>query len=273
MLFVSAIPAAVAACILLFLLLRPLLRGRHTPLWTRNIIKEPLELQGEPSAPRKMYLTYHTINLLVISILGCMFSTFVVIHRHAQLQMVFPAASWAFAAILILIYRPQSTPRALLTLFTSIFISQALVLTDTATKLRSEDVPVLLGILLSFSAITTILNMPLRDPRLPSQEISPVFGSPGFGLRSPEDNLTLWQYMTVSWMSPLITLGKSRQLHDEDVWNLAYEFSHRLLLDRFRELHGSILRRLLEANGLDLILVSIFSTIEVCASMFVTQSI
>lgn len=231
---------------------------------------EALDIQGESTATQKKALAPSSIKLLIVSILGCGTSTFTIFHRHAQLRMIFPAASWAFGAILIVLFNPQTTPKALLALYISIFVSQSFVLTDTATKLRPDDVPILLGVILALAALGIILNMPLRDPRLPSDEVSPVFKPPGSGFRSPEDNLTLWQFMTVSWMSPLIALGKSRQLNDEDVWSLGYEFQHRLLLDRFRELPGSVLRRLLEANGLDLMLVSIFSVIEVCSSMYLS---
>lgn len=67
-------------------------------------------------------------------------------------------------------------------------------------------------------------------------------------------------------MKPLIDLGNARQLNDEDVWALSYEFQHRILHDRFRELKGSVLRRLVEANGLDLVIISVLSIIELFAS-------
>ncbi|KAL9000171.1 MAG: hypothetical protein Q9169_001073 [Polycauliona sp. 2 TL-2023] len=81
--------------------------------------------------------------------------------------------------------------------------------------------------------------MPLRDPRLASNEISPAYEKPDCQHRSPEDNLTLWQFMSVSWMSSLITIGSKRQLNDEDVWQLSFQFQHRILHDKFRELAGS----------------------------------
>lgn len=115
----------------------------------------------------------------------------------------------------------------------------------------------------------TILHMPLRDPNLPNERIAPAFGPPTKELRSPEDNLTLWQFMTISWMKPLISLGNSRQLNDEDVWMLSYEFQHRILHDRFRELKGSVLRRLVEANGVDLLIISVLAIIELFASVFI----
>lgn len=68
-------------------------------------------------------------------------------------------------------------------------------------------------------------------------------------------------------MAPLIRLGNERQLNDEDVWLLSYEFQHRVLHDRFRELKGSVLRRLVEANGVDLVIISGLSVLELFASM------
>ena len=112
-----------------------------------------------------------------------------------------------------------------------------------------------------------MICMPLRDPDLPKDGISSPFGHPTSQLRSPEDDLNLWQFMTVSWMSPLISLGSARQLNDEDVWSLAFEFQHTILHHSFRELKGSVIKRLLTANGLDLVIISSLALLESLASM------
>lgn len=132
--------------------------------------------------------------------------------------------------------------------------------------LRLVDLPSYLGILAAISNIVIVLSMPMRDPELPKNDISPAFGPPGSHLRSPEDDLTLWQFMTVTWVSPLITLAKVRPLKDQDVWNLSYECQHRMLHDNFRELQGSVLRRLLVANSIDLVLTSLLGILELLAS-------
>ncbi|KAL9114617.1 MAG: hypothetical protein Q9227_001295 [Pyrenula ochraceoflavens] len=125
----------------------------------------------------------------------------------------------------------------------------------------------------SSALVVLILRMPLRDPELPKDDTSPTFGSTTSKLRSPEDDLTVWQFMTVSWMAPLISAGNSKQLADEDVWHLGYEFQHRNLHTRFRELQGSVLRRLLYANGIDLVIISLLGLIELVGSEFLrTQS-
>jgi hypothetical protein len=181
-------------------------------------------------------------------------------------MMIYLAISWAIATLLICITRPATAPRALLLLYTSILISHSIIVVDGIPKLSLETVPFVLVPLAALGAIIIILNMPLRHPSMPSEKISPTFGPPTATLRSPEDNLTVWQYMSVSWMAPLIKVGNEKQLNDEDVWSLGYEFQHRLLHDSFRELKGTVLSRLIEANALDLIIISILSFVELFAS-------
>lgn len=264
--YIQFIPLAVAICILLGLLLRPFLRRLKGPQWLRNIIQEPLEPQQELHPSGKRTFTSLAIKLFVTSVVGFLILLFKVFQPGVGRGMEIPSMTWGIACILILISRPVTTPKTLLVLFFSIFIFQTFFLIDTASKLRQDDIPLILSNLTALAAIAIILNMPLRDPQLPIEKVSPVFRLPTSALRSPEDHLTLWQFMTVSWMAPLITLGNSRQLNDEDVWSLGYEFQHRLLLDRFRELEGTVLRRLLQANGIDLIIISILSIVELFAN-------
>lgn len=88
---------------------------------------------------------------------------------------------------------------------------------------------------------------------MPIDDISAVYSAPTIKLRTPEDNLTLWQYMTVAWMAPLISEGYKRTLDDEDVWDLPWEFKHARLHETFRELPGSVTKRVFVANGMDLV--------------------
>lgn len=165
--------------------------------------------------------------------------------------------------MLVAIDRPQTTPFGLL----SVLVAQLTLLVDPRSALDAQNIPASLEILTGLSAVAIILRMPLRDPDLPKDQICPPFGHPTSQLRSPEDNLTLWQFMTVSWMTPLISLGSAQQLNDEDVWTLAFEFQHGNLHDTFRELKGSVVRRLIAANGLDLVIISSLAILELLASM------
>ena len=73
--------------------------------------------------------------------------------------------------------------------------------------------------------------------------------------------------MSVSWMKPLIKLGSMRQLNDQDVWFLGYEFNHSVLHDKFKQVRGTVVRRLLKANAVDLVIISMLGILELVASM------
>lgn len=161
--------------------------------------------------------------------------------------------------------RPTTIPVGQLAILASLMVTQLTVLISRGS-LDVQDIPACLGALLALGTLAIIICMPMRAPGLPSHQISPVSQAPTHQLRSPEDNLTLWQFMTVSWMSPLIRLGSARQLNDEDVWGLGFEFQHRFLHDNFRELRGSVVRRLFAANGIDLVITTFLAILESVAS-------
>jgi len=101
---------------------------------------------------------------------------------------------------------------------------------------------------------------------LPSDDISTVYSTPTMNLRTPEDDLTPWQYMAVTWMAPLIREGYTRQLNDEDIWDLPWEFKHARLHDTFRDLPGSVTRRIFVANGMDLVRTCTMNLVRLAAS-------
>ncbi len=175
----------------------------------------------------------------------------------------------ALAIILTSVRSLQTTPFAVLVIMSTTLVTQLILLYNTRFAFRGRDAPNMLDALVASAVVVLLLRMPLRSPQLPSDKISPPFDPPSHDLRSPEDNLTLWQFMTVSWMAPLISLGAERQLNEEDVWGLGWEFQHRLLHERFKELKGSITKRLLVANGLDLVITSLLAVIELIASTFI----
>lgn len=118
----------------------------------------------------------------------------------------------------------------------------------------------------SVLSIIIILSMPTRDPFLPKEGIGRVGATSSDSLRSPEDDLNLWQFLTVSWMSPLISVGRKRRINEDDVWLLGFEFQHRRLHEKFRQLRGSVLRRLLRANGIDIFILSCISLVQMVCS-------
>ena len=168
------------------------------------------------------------------------------------------------AVTFVVVLRPRTAPKSALVLLLSIFIVKAIVLTGKRFS-RPALICSCFELVMCAGSLAVIFNMPLRDPLLSKEDISPVFSDPSYEFRSPEDNLTLWQFMSVTWMAPLIAVGKNRQLHEEDVWQLAREFQHRELHERFRELKGTVFMRLLKANGIDLVILTVLGIIDTLA--------
>jgi len=102
------------------------------------------------------------------------------------------------------------------------------------------------------------LNLPLRHPQVSRDGISKIFSRPSYRERSPEDAMTLWQWMSVTWVGPIITVGREGPLDRKDIWKLPYEFHHRHLHDVFSKLKGSIVARLLKANWHDFVILTCF---------------
>lgn len=123
------------------------------------------------------------------------------------------------------------------------------------------------GGILSLISIVIILNIPLSDPS-PSEKATISTGNevPTQTLSSPEDDITLWQWMTVSWLSSLLDLARKRQLHEADVWALPAEFRHAPLHEMFRKTRGFVQRRILTANWFDLFLLALLAITQTVAS-------
>ncbi|KAF2019292.1 ABC bile acid transporter-like protein [Aaosphaeria arxii CBS 175.79] len=185
-----------------------------------------------------------------------------------QLTAVFPTIAWAIAIGILAIERPRVAPISILVLLTGLLFSQLVILSHTKASLAARDLPLVIAPVFALCGIFTILNMPLRDPRLQRDDISPAFSAPTVKLRTPEDNLTPWQYMTVAWMEPLVQRGSGGALENDEVWDLGYEYKHSRLHNKFRTLQGSVASRLLQANGLDLVRTTTLSLLDLATKLF-----
>lgn len=173
-------------------------------------------------------------------------------------------------SLLILVYeKPRTLPGAVFVIHTVLLLAQLVMLVMMFDLLARWPEMAAWGatILAPLGSLFLMLNMPMRDPLLDTAGIGKPFEQPTSAVRSPEDLITLWQWMTVSWMAPLIKIGYKRQLHDSDVWFLAYEFHHERIHQYFRDVRGTVLARLLKANGLDLLIATGLSVIETLAEL------
>ncbi|TAQ86636.1 hypothetical protein B7494_g5061 [Chlorociboria aeruginascens] len=189
--------------------------------------------------------------------------TFKQARSYRDMETYVPITGGVSRAGMVAILRPRTTPISLLILYTSIAVSNVIIMVETHSFQFQNGQKILpIQLVLAIFAIVTIFNMPLRDPRLFNDEIAPVFTTSTFEFKTPEDNLTLFQYFTVSWMAPLIDMGKERQLNHEDVWAPSYEFETAHIHENFRELKGSVVMRIAEANVVDLVIQSVTGVVD-----------
>lgn len=287
------IPAVISVLLLI-------LRYGFAPLWQRRPIwlrdfaaEEPSEAEAvsvsadhttllKPKAWgfSTAALAANSVVGLIISVLaslqptiGPLFLLPLVPHVSGNCCHIFYLQLWltseqAVTIIILAIERPRATPGSVLVLQGALFFMQ-LVLFNTVLYVTTRQ-----GILIwatemaiPVASIILVLNMPMRDPLLASASICPPYQTPTSSLRSPEDNFTLWNWMSVSWMGPTVKTACDRQLHDEDVWTLPLEFQHDRLHRLFRDVEGSVLIRLLKANAPDLIITTCTGILESLCSL------
>lgn len=239
----------------------------------------------ESTTPRRPLTA--TFGLLAVASIGLTVQIFNAFFPLRRSLAVFPSVAWvriyvpvfialliilqAITAAIVIVERSRTASTSLLLLFTGLLFSQLVMLSHSQSSIAVKDFPLALAPTMALLGIVMIFNMPLRDPLLPKEGISPVFSTPTVQLRTPEDDLTLWQYMIVSWMEPLIQKGVTRQMDDEDVWDLGWEFKHARLHGAFRQLQGSVTKRIFVANGMDLVRTTSLNIIRLSASKLPTS--
>ncbi|KAF8594789.1 hypothetical protein BDV93DRAFT_501773 [Ceratobasidium sp. AG-I] len=163
-------------------------------------------------------------------------------------------ASWVYSALRPGI-RPSCTPYYdLFTLYLSYFLAALVTLYEASTS-STGDIGFTCGrlarvfdVFITFMGLVAIVNMPL------SAIGQPEVAEDGL-LPSLEDHCTLWQWMTFTWISPLISLGALRPLEEKDMWQLSKVMRSRVLMHKFLQVkRSSLLRRVLAANAMDLFL-------------------
>lgn len=257
---------------------------RWRPEWTKSFVVEfPSNVPELPRTKRARFSVW-VIILVTLSVIASAALVVELIPRPASLSVVLLLAGWVrvdsfkivsfnslttvqvLVSAVNVIRRPNSSPASLLAFYLSALVVHLLLVID------AHNAAEYVAMFAAIGSIFVILLMPLRDPSLPSLDISKVGEIPTSKLRSPEDNLRLWEFLSISWMAPMISIGKKRTLHEEDVWALGFEFQHKRLHETFRQLKGSVVRRLLRANGIDISIIIGTATVEtICGSCAGTQ--
>ena len=209
-----------------------------------------------------------TFILATLALVGIIASVVENIMAPADLASNFMLSSWIITAGSIGVARPKTSPAYHAPFYLAVFCVEFLNILGAGLPRAGPEIPHYVACAAAFGSLTVILIMRLRSPDLSDAGISGVGDVPSSDLRSPEDNLRLWQFLSISWMFPLIRVGKQRTLNEDDVWYLAYEFQHGRLFDKFSSLSGTVVRRLLKANGLDVCILTLSASTETVCCEF-----
>ncbi|KAJ5288870.1 hypothetical protein N7478_001900 [Penicillium angulare] len=258
--YLAIAPATVAVLITLGHLLRPIFR-RWRPTWLHSFISEQDEQQDIPPDGAEQPLHW-TVALLGCSAFGISTETLQLVPPGFDIPSLILLVSWTAICTLIAIKRPRSCSISLLSYFLSVSVVETILAAHFEDRHGSKVIARYISAGASLVGCCTILLMPFRNASLPVSDISGVGQTPSDKLRSPEDNLRLWQFLTVSWMTPLISLGRKRQLNEPDIWSLGFEFQHRRLHEKFRQMRGSVLIRVLKANSVDVLIISTIAIVQ-----------
>ncbi|PWN24930.1 P-loop containing nucleoside triphosphate hydrolase protein [Jaminaea rosea] len=182
------------------------------------------------------------------------------------LSLVAPAQPllWTYALVRSVTRKAPTPPFDLLFIYATQALANIVAMYDGSLP-RVGYAGHSLSLLICALALTSIFAMPL------SLEVPIDSKSAG------EDRCSLWQWMTFSWLSPLISTAVERTLEKDDVWKLSRYCQSTLLLRKFKQVKGSTLpRRILRANNHDILLdllLTLVSAVLAYASPFFLKRI
>ncbi|KAJ6452441.1 hypothetical protein C8R45DRAFT_1040659 [Mycena sanguinolenta] len=165
--------------------------------------------------------------------------------------------TWLYTATRAATHRAATPPYDLFALYLVYFVAATVELAGHLFEWSVDGVPlpgtaVLFGVLLNvastLSVLLAVLSMPLNVPsgRTPVADIGVTV--------SPEDYTPLWQWISFSWIYPLIKKGTYTTLNDKDVFNLSPNIQSRPVFIKFSSLRKpTLLQKLWVANSLDII--------------------
>ena len=195
-----------------------------------------------------MALSFHVAKLLLFQAL--------------VLYDLFLLASWLLLLLTLSLNRPTTAPSSLLLFYVFEIVAMLSRVIPWTSPLALSVILQLLIVACCFSSIITILCMPIQ----PLSSAPDQINDPGYGKSentTPEDTVRLFQYFAISWVWPLLVVGKQRQLQKEDIWTIRSEIRTNRLAAVYASLRQStVFRKLLHANALDVCTLSAITCIQ-----------
>ncbi|EJD03804.1 P-loop containing nucleoside triphosphate hydrolase protein [Fomitiporia mediterranea MF3/22] len=191
--------------------------------------------------------------------------------------------AWIYATTKVW-WRPPSTPPYLTFLFYIMtFLSSSI---NTVGMLETGNYQLEIFILsivdsiVSLSLIYLVGTFPVKD-YLPGPSVAIVHETPSNAETVPEDNVTLWQWCTFSFVEPIFRVAQKGRLEPIDVWTISPFYKHKNIFLKYLEYCGrhpthSLLRFLIASNSLDIILdvvLELWSAVAVFGCVYSLQRI
>jgi hypothetical protein len=231
--------------------------------------------EKDPGLPTNAAKTrsIYSVFLTVVAFAACGFAIVHLVLRSNfdVTQYITPALelpSWMAVIVFTIIRQPTTAPISLLFFYIAIAILHIAFFT-TAHLTKQDTVYHSVQLATALISCATVLIMPFRYNPTGELEISQVGTTPSHQHRSPEDEIRLYQFLTVTWVSPLIKIGNQRKLEEADIWSLPSEFQHRQLFEKFQQVAGGVVMRCVKANAFDLFLISLFALVDLVTGMLI----
>ncbi|KIJ64255.1 hypothetical protein HYDPIDRAFT_91004 [Hydnomerulius pinastri MD-312] len=182
-------------------------------------------------------------------------------HVWAGTCAILVGVTWMYG-----VCKPVFWPKAtayfdLLTLYVAHLLVGILLLGGVIYDYKLSHVPLpprvqlfgmMFNVVVVLISLAVVVTMPIE---LPSTSVRQLLVS-CYDRYSPEDYTTIFEWITFSWVYPLIKRGTSVTMNEEDVWDLSPTMQSRPVFAKFSTiLRPKLLLRLFRASSLDLLVV------------------
>ncbi|KAF7318109.1 ABC transmembrane type-1 domain-containing protein [Mycena chlorophos] len=177
--------------------------------------------------------------------------------KFTVIQLGLVAVTWLYTVVRSVASPPQTAPFDLFVVYALQLLGVGLVLGGYAFEHAYGDAQLpskfAFGAVVCYAAVTAAMlvlaiNIPMNLPstRVKKEDIGKTV--------TPEDYATIYQWMTFSWVYPLIKKGTHNTLNDEDIWRMSPTLQSLPVFLKFQALYRStLLRSLVFANFHDLV--------------------
>ncbi|KAF7331515.1 ATP-dependent bile acid permease [Mycena kentingensis (nom. inval.)] len=196
----------------------------------------------------------------VVGLAQCLAWAALAVMRHfdeggKELQLTLVAGAWLYSAIRSIATPPRTVPYDFFTLYSLQAVGGLLVFGGYLFDYMVGDAPLpstraLFGLAayeaLVVALLVLVLGMHMNVPFRSHKQDQDV-------MKSPEDYTTLFEWITFSFIHPLIRKGSQQTLYEQHVWEMSPTMQSRPVFAKFQTILGiSLLQRLVVANSFDL---------------------